>query len=84
MHKNTLQLLDINYKEYHLVEWLSHLGAKCFQIGCMSFLRTRTSERLFIYEVLDNTKNFDAGPNLLEEETRLLQIGQHLLNFQNR
>ena len=79
-----MQLLDINYKEYHLVEWLSHLGAKGFQIGFMSFLRARTSKRLFIYEVLDNTKNFDVGPNLLEEEKRPLQIRQHLLNFQNR
>ena len=43
--------------------------------------RVRTFEGLFIYEKLDETKR---DPKLLEEEERLQQIEQNLINFLNR
>ena len=46
--------------------------------------RVRTLDGLFLCEKLDDTKNFDVDPKLLEEEDRLRVIEQDLINFLNR
>ena len=82
---NSIMFLHVSYwgggrGQIHPTSQIASLFAQVY----VTLSRVRTFDGLFICEKLDETKKNHVDPKLLEEEERLRQIEQNLMNFLNR